>query len=81
MDPNETLRMWHSAVEACDREAALEHAEDLANWLNNGGFAPAWNEGLASAFWAWWDESHDATTVYDDPPAPSHIGSRGRGNV
>jgi len=81
MDPNETLRLWHRALEAGERDEALDHATDLANWMNNGGFEPDWTEELKARFWRWWDDSHDSTTVYEDPPAPSHIGSRGRGNV
>lgn len=40
MDPNATLTMLLDAISAGDIVAVSEHAEELACWLEKGGFVP-----------------------------------------
>jgi len=41
MDPNEAYKQMVAALESGDLASAAEHAENLYDWLNNGGFLPA----------------------------------------
>lgn len=41
MDPNATLAMLRSALDAGDAEGAREALADLSEWLARGGFLPA----------------------------------------
>lgn len=38
MDPNATMGLLIDAIAASDWESAEEHATNLLNWLNRGGF-------------------------------------------
>jgi len=40
MDPNETLRLYRSALADNDAEEAAEHAANLRRWISCGGFLP-----------------------------------------
>lgn len=40
MDPNATLALLLDAISEGDIAAASEHSEDLACWLEKGGFVP-----------------------------------------
>jgi predicted Zn-ribbon and HTH transcriptional regulator len=40
MDPNETLTELLKSINNDDREEAIEHLENLADWLKKGGFMP-----------------------------------------
>jgi hypothetical protein len=41
MDPNATLVLWRDADTT---DEATEHAQNLIDWLNRGGFAPTDHE-------------------------------------
>lgn len=43
MDPNATLLLIADCLEAGDRNAAIEAAEDLRGWIFRGGFEPDWS--------------------------------------
>lgn len=52
MDPNACLVLIAAALEEGNYVAAAEHAEDLAAWLEKGGFAPDWERlPLATEFY------------------------------
>ena len=40
MDPQTCLFELLEAIEGGDSEAAAEHCENLAEWINKGGFLP-----------------------------------------
>jgi len=40
MDPEATYRELFAFITAGDREAAVEHARNLSQWLRRGGFPP-----------------------------------------
>lgn len=40
MDPAETLRMLLDALSENDQYDATEHARNLSDWLDRGGFCP-----------------------------------------
>ena len=42
MDPNETLRLMALALLEEDADSAREFHGYLVDWLNRGGFEPAW---------------------------------------
>ena len=42
MDPNETLKLFVHALRDGDHDAAIEHYEELSDWITRGGFEPAW---------------------------------------
>jgi hypothetical protein len=46
MDPNETLHRILAAIEIGDVEEYVEACEDLADWMDKGGFAPTVPEGM-----------------------------------
>ena len=45
MDPNETLRLIVEAARAGDKDAYVQACDDLAEWLERGGFRPTVPEG------------------------------------
>lgn len=40
MDPKETYLMMFASMKEGDHETAREHAKNLKDWLDNGGFYP-----------------------------------------
>jgi len=40
MDPDSTLLKMAAAIRRGDRDAAADHAWDLAEWCGKGGFTP-----------------------------------------
>lgn len=56
MDPNQAYEDWLQACAANDKEAALEAAEALLDWLERGGFPPrTWLDRHKCEFIAWCD--------------------------
>jgi hypothetical protein len=64
MDPNAAWESWRGALARREHGNASHFGEALANWINGGGFEPAWNALERRTFFAWWDAQHDDTTVY-----------------
>lgn len=50
MDPNATLQsLCEAIIHDMDYDAALEHANNLDNWLAKGGFNPEASQGNMEA--------------------------------
>jgi hypothetical protein len=55
MDPNAALELLITAFEEGETEDAMEHAQNLARWIRDGGFLPkrktthAFKQGIAAA--------------------------------
>lgn len=50
MDPDEALRMLAAAILSEDKELSVSLWKDLKNWMNRGGFEPAWKAMTRSQF-------------------------------
>ena len=46
MDPDATLRDIRECLRGGDYETARDHARDLTEWLDKGGFPPAGSMGI-----------------------------------
>ena len=42
MDPNVTYKIWFKALLEEDTDTAIEAYQNLAEWLDKGGFEPSW---------------------------------------
>lgn len=51
MDPNATLELLVDAALSGDAEAVREHAANLADWLDKGGFKPGLHELRVHVSW------------------------------
>ena len=50
MDPDEAFKLWQNAVDAEDFTSAEEHADDLSEWIERGGYEPNWTESGRNDF-------------------------------
>ena len=54
MDPTATYRLWLAALADNDKAAAIDHADDLLDWLARGGHDPqGWTAKQAADFHYW----------------------------